>query len=170
MYYIPTPEDNKRATIFTIVMIILFTIICFVMAPAQITRGTDIIDGKEVVCKTPSSYFTLVPLNTTDSVFVTVLADSIGNDVYAISLYCFFPYNKKAPEAINLWYPDKTKDEFKLDEGSIKGSSARYNIVGHSLENIFRKRFIAFEVKGLVYYENYQGEEYFTNFFASYNK
>lgn len=160
-------------------LMLLFCIVFFVLAFVSQGQTMKIVrthnvnksENKAYVCKVPNSYIKLVPLNAKDTLFLSIIADSIRQNVYSIMLFCTYTKGLALPvNGIKIWYSDMTTDEFDVFEFDKEYRMVEYNIVGTSFSNMFRKKVIAVDVKGVVYYENIDGETYFKDFLSLYDK
>ena len=137
----------------------------------KIARWGSAIPSSTVITKVPSYPLQFRPLGSRDTICLSVTADSIGNNVYSIALYCYGSKDVKLTEdGVKIWYKDLSSDEFVLLEHNKVESYVKYNIVGNSLSNLFHKEMFAIQIKGLVYCESLPHKNYFMEFFSKYDK
>jgi len=166
-------KEEKRNKILMFVFAIIFFSLAYITQgqTMKIARWGAASPSSTVITKVPSYPLMFRPLSTKDTIYLSAVADSVGNNVYAIALYCYVSEGVKLTDGgVKIWYKDLSVDEFVLQEHNKIDNSAKYNIVGNSLSNLFHKEMFAVEVKGLVYCESIANKKYFMEFFSKYDK
>jgi len=165
-------KEKRNKRIMLIFSALFFFIVFATQAQMKIQRFPDVTEGKSYLCKAPSYPLEFNLLNDyKDTLSLWAIADSVRHPVYSIMLYVQYTSGLKAPEGgIKIWYTDGSMDAFETAFIDRKSRCIKYNIVGHSLANLFHKEVLAIELNPILYCEGIKQKRYFMDFFALYDK
>lgn len=170
MYYIPNNNDNKRATYIVFILFIIL-VIAAISAKGQVNRVLDKdADGNIYVCKSSSYPIVLRTLVSKDTLFVYAIADSLGDNVYSVMLYAKGSNGVMPSETAKIWYKDGSMDLFEPYMIDKNKRWVKYNIIGHSLSNLYYKEYIAIEFPQVGFCDQIVDPKYFIKYFSKYNK
>lgn len=164
-------QQERNAKWIMAVFFIVFFALAYVTR-AQVQRTTDVLPEGKFVCKTPDYPLMFQKLNDQDTLFLAIIADSIGHgNVYSIMLYSYWSGKMPAPDkGIKVYYRDGTFDEFEPIQIDKANKFVRYNIIGTSFEKMRDKEAIAITFKEVLYCESCMPKRYFMDFLAMYDK
>ncbi|CAK0764791.1 hypothetical protein CCP3SC1AL1_350020 [Gammaproteobacteria bacterium] len=161
-------NEKRNQRLFALLCIIVLSIM---FAQGQVQRLDDYDNGKLYVCKVPKNPLSFNFSNTKDTLYLTIIADSIQKDVYSIMLYTYYTEKMAVPDkGLKIWFPDGSFESFEAYEVNKKERYIKYNIVGNSFEKMHKKEIEAIEFKEVALCESIGKKRYFIDFLNSYDK
>lgn len=130
----------------------------------------DSLSSKTIVRKYNSSYMKFIsPLSKHDTLYVSVMADSISTDVMELSLYGYFPDNMKLNMmCVIIEYTDGSEDFFKLR--TVDDSNYAVFTIMNDLRFIYIKTPKKIKFRNFAVYNiESKHKDFFINFFKRFN-
>lgn len=177
-------KEEKRNRILMLVFCIVFFWIAYIStAKGQVElsrqKSYDNKLDKPITIVYPTDPIILgSPVNSSDTMYLSIRADSIGNGAYGITLYSYIPKNITAHKYnIVIVFNDDSYGVFRTIEPSEYEVNAyedyhavKYEITEKTLGMLLRKKCKKIVFVGLTEYSVLKEQDYFKDFLASYSK
>lgn len=129
----------------------------------------DSLTNNTVVRKYNNHYMKFIsPLSKQDTIYISIMADSLSSDAMDLSLYGYFPNNIKLNMMnIIIEYTDGSEDSFKLR--TVDDSNYAVFTIMNDLNNIYFKTPKKIKFRNFHTYKiNANNKHFFLNFFKNY--
>lgn len=170
-------KNEKRNNLLMILFAVAFLVIAFKVTgqTLDVSRQSsyDNYLNKQVTSIFPTDPLLFAsPVNKKDTIFLSIVADSVSVNAYKIKLYVFFPRNVdiKKTKSITLGFADKSTATFGVYKTDEKQGYVEYFLSEQSYKKLLRTKFeyVVFDNIAQCYVKNEQ--DYFVGFFNSYCK